>query len=366
MRRSTLILMAVLCWMPVLAGGQKPATPPALRPEPGATPAQGLIQLDVVVTDKSGKPIAGLSQSDFTLLDNNHPASIVDFHAYGGAEAPPPQPVRVILLIDAVNLDFQDVAYSRDGIDQFLRQDGGRLAQPVSIFWFTDKTLLMQPAPSTDGNAVAAQIDAMEGSLRDIRRSAGGWGASERVQLSLQMLDRVVHLEAKNPGRKLLIWIGPGWPMGNPPPDPRMSSKAQQGLFQNIVELSTVLREGHIDLYSVAHGIGATFMYEEYVKGVKKPSQAYFPNVDLRVLAVQSGGRVLVPSNDLAAEIESCVRDASAFYTISFAPPPADGPDEYHELKIRVDKPGLAARTNTGYYNGLRAAEQVDGSGPVH
>ena len=81
MLRSTLILMAVLCWMPVLAGGQKPATPPALRPEPGATPAQGLIQLDVVATDKSGKPIAGLSQSDFTLLDNNHPASIVDFHA---------------------------------------------------------------------------------------------------------------------------------------------------------------------------------------------------------------------------------------------------------------------------------------------
>ena len=103
-------------------------------------------------------------------------------------------------------------------------------------------------------------------------------------------------------------------------------------------------------------------MYEEYVKGVKKPSQAYFPNVDLRVLAVQSGGRVLVPSNDLAAEIESCVQDASAFYTISFAPPPADGPDEYHELKIRVGKPGLTARTNTGYYNGPLAAEQVEGS----
>jgi VWFA-related protein len=367
MLRPTLILMAVLCWMPVLAGGQKPA-PPALRHEPGATSPQGLIQLDVVVTDKSGKPIAGLSQSDFTLLDNNHPAPILNFHAFGGAQAPPPQPVQVILLIDTVNLDFEDVSYARNGIEQFLRQDGGRLTQPVSIFWFTDKTLLMQPAPSTDGNAVAAQIDAMEGGLRDIRRSAGGWGASERVQLSLQMLDRVVHLEAKNPGRKLLIWIGPGWPMGNPPPDPRMSSKEQQGLFQNTVELSTLLREAHIDLYSVTHGMpnGATFMYEEYVKGVKKPSQAYFPNVDLRVLAVQSGGRVLVPSNDLAAEIESCVQDASAFYTISFAPPPADGPNEYHELKIRVGKPGLTARTNTGYYNEPLAAEQVEGSVPAH
>jgi hypothetical protein len=91
MLRPTLILMAVLCWMPVLAGGQKPTTPPALRPEPGATSPRGPIQLDVVVTDKSGKPMAGLSQSDFTLLDNNRPASILNFHAYGGAQAPPPR-----------------------------------------------------------------------------------------------------------------------------------------------------------------------------------------------------------------------------------------------------------------------------------
>jgi hypothetical protein len=47
MRRPTLILMAVLGWLPVLAGGQKPTTPAG----------QGPIQLDMVVTDKSGKPM---------------------------------------------------------------------------------------------------------------------------------------------------------------------------------------------------------------------------------------------------------------------------------------------------------------------
>jgi hypothetical protein len=34
------------------------------------------IVLDMVVTDKSGKPVAGLQQQDFTLLDNKQPRKI--------------------------------------------------------------------------------------------------------------------------------------------------------------------------------------------------------------------------------------------------------------------------------------------------
>lgn len=39
------------------------------------------ITLDVVVTDKSGKPVAGLQQQDFTLLDNKEPNKILSFNA---------------------------------------------------------------------------------------------------------------------------------------------------------------------------------------------------------------------------------------------------------------------------------------------
>jgi len=66
---------------------------------------------------------------------------------------------------------------------------------------------------------------------------------------------------------------------------------------------------------------------------------------------VQSGGRVLGPNNDLAAQIGSCVQDARSFYTLSFDPPRADRASEYHDLKVVVATPGLTARTNTGYYN---------------
>jgi hypothetical protein len=39
------------------------------------------------------------------------------------------------------------------------------------------------------------------------------------------------------------------------------------------------------------------------------------------------------------------------YYTLSFDPPMTEHADDYHDLKVMVDRPKLTARTNTGYYN---------------
>jgi VWFA-related protein len=382
------LLLATLCWLPLAATAQQsntlaakspaqvqpqawpapnaPAQPQATAPAPAPPAAvppdavsprrpDGQILLDVVVTDKAGKPITGLDRSDFTLLDNNHPAEIQSFEAYGGSKAASEQPTQIILVIDTVNIGFDQVSYSRFGIDQFLRSDGGRLGVPLSIYWYTDtglRGLAGATAPSTDGNTLATQLDATAGNLRTINRSAGAWGAIERFQMSVQTMNNVVRAAAAQPGRKLLIWIGPGWPILDNP-NLQMTWKDQQRLFGNIVDMSTLLRQAQMQIYSVSTGMpnSFTYLYESYTKGVKKAAQAYLPNLDLKVLAVESGGFALAPSNDLAAEIEKCVREAADYYTLGFTPPPADGPNEYHELKVRVDKAGITARTDTGYYN---------------
>jgi len=74
-------------------------------------------------------------------------------------------------------------------------------------------------------------------------------------------------------------------------------------------------------------------------------------DLNLKVIATQTGGLVIPPDNDLASQIAKCAQDASAFYTLSFDPPPADKANEYHDLKVEIDQPGLTARTSTGYYN---------------
>src|ERR1035438_1119030 len=92
-------------------------------------------------------------------------------------------------------------------------------------------------------------------------------------------------------------------------------------------------------------------LYKGYLKGVPSARQADTGNLALKVLALQSGGRVLGPDNDLAGQINRCVAEANAFYTISFNPAAATHQDEYHDLKVEVEKPGLTVRTTSGYYN---------------
>jgi hypothetical protein len=53
------------------------------------------VALDVVVTDKSGKPISGLKAEDFTLLDDKQPQKIESFHAVDPSSSTD-APVKVI------------------------------------------------------------------------------------------------------------------------------------------------------------------------------------------------------------------------------------------------------------------------------
>jgi hypothetical protein len=136
-------------------------------------------------------------------------------------------------------------------------------------------------------------------------------------------------------------------------PEFNFSPRAKQANFDVIVSFSTLIRQARMSLYSVAEGTGDihSARYQDYVKGVKQAKQVDPTDLTLRVMAAQSGGRVLGPDNDLVAQINHSVADVTAFYTISFDPPRADLPDEYHDLKVQIGKPGLTARTNTGYYN---------------
>lgn len=335
---------------PEAASGQAPAL--AQRSEAATAAGKGRIQLDVVVTDKAGNLVTGLGRQDFTLLNNNQPRPILWFDAVDGTGSKADPPVEVILLIDTVNLNFEGVSFVRQEIARFLTQNGGHLAQPVSIFLLSDENLSRLSRPSTDGNALAAELNQADSKLRTITRSQGAYGAIDRLKISLQGISVISETEAKRPGRKLLIWAGPGWPMLD---NVNFDSTPQQqrGNFTLIAGLSGALRAARLSVYSISAGQSnlQAFLYRDFVKGVRSPENANPPNMALKVLAVQSGGQVVGPDNDLASQMARCAADGGFYYTMSFDPPRADRTNEYHELKVQIDRPGLIARTRTGYYN---------------
>jgi VWFA-related protein len=341
---------------------QKNTTPPQLQTRPASpslappSTTDWQITLDVQVTDKSGAAVRGLQKQDFTLLDDKQPKNILSFQAVDNAAASTSDPpVEVILVVDAVNAPFQTVNYERNELKKFLLQNGGKLALPVSLIVFTDGGTKIQDGSSRDGNALAALYDQYDTGLRSINRSQGFYGAADRFDLSLKTLTRVIEYEEPRPGRKLMIWFSPGWPLLSGP-NVELSHKGQQQLFNSIVAASDGLRQARITLYSIdplgladAASIRISY-YEEFLKGVASATHALPGNMGLQVLTVQSGGRVLNSSNDLTAEIARCTADADAFYVISFDAARADQANEYHSLAVTIDKPGITARTRTGYY----------------
>lgn len=225
--------------------------PPAASPSEGVIDAAGHIQLDLVVTDAADKPVSDLQPWDFKVLDNGQPRKILTFRSYNETAAKPDPPVEVILVLDTVNLPFSQVAIVRSQVEQFLRQDGGHLKQPVLLVLYTNAGVRVQQRPTLDGNAEADVVNQIKGTVRTIDPAMGGDGMVERFALSVHQLASIAENEALQAGRKLLIWVGPGWPMLNQPTDV-YSEKDQRRNFDGVVELSTKLREARMPVYSVS------------------------------------------------------------------------------------------------------------------
>ena len=311
-RRLGLLIFAPVLFVAVLSAQQEASPTPATATT---------IDLDVVVTPKTGRPVADLQRQDFTILDNKTPQPITSFHAFGGSQAP----IEVIIVIDAVNVPYDRIAFERGEIDKFLHANGGRLAYPTTVAFFTDKGVQVQQGFSADGNELSSSIDNYAVGLRDIRRSSQ-FEASDRFQISINGLRALVGNLADRPNRKIVLWVSPGWPLLSGP-GIYLDARQQDQLFATVVDLSTRLRQAHVTLYAVnpigaAESVGRTFYYQEFLKGVPKAGKVQVGDLSLQVLAAQSGGLVLNGSNNVAGLLEQCMADTEAYYRLSFSPKP--------------------------------------------
>src|SRR6201996_6601823 len=333
---------------------------PALSHRPPPSPAQGQIKegqmkLDVVVTDESGRPVAGLEQKDFALLDNKKPRPILSFRAVDGVLGVgiTDPAVEVILVVDVTNTPVEVVGYERQQIEQFLRRNGGRLMQPTSLMIFDDQGVKRLPRPTRDGNQFADELKKAEATTFLVPITTQT--EADRVTMSLNALERITEAGGTKAGRTMVIWVGVGWPMLEGPRY-QLSRQDYAGTFDRVVTTSRGLREARITLYSVYPASPATTdepdvqYYRSLLKGAPSVNQVRPGDLALPVLAIHSGGRALVAPGDLGDQIASCIAEAKSYYVLSFDPVTAKHVDEYHELTVHVDRPQLKARTSAGYY----------------
>lgn len=325
-----------------------------------APPAQPLssshqITIDVVAAGKHGDHASGLQKQDFTIIDNKHPQTITSFVAHN-VNAPTSDPDnRAIIVIDTVNTDFQMLASQRQQLQKFFTQNGGHLPIPINLVIFSNTGLQVQPEASNDGKVELDFLNKYPVALHQDNRAQGSAGAFDRISRSLAVLQSLAMGDLKLSGSKLLIWISPGWPI---PQESALglSGKEKAEVYNQIVAITGLLLMSRTRLYDVdpsgtmdagSYRIGR---YQYYLNEIKSPTQPQIGNLALQVFAIHSGGQVFMGSNDLSGGLNKCLSDATNFYTISFDPGRADHPNEYHHVEIKVDKPGIKARTRDSYY----------------
>jgi VWFA-related protein len=351
-RRILFSAACTLCSLSLIATAQRPRGP-VIVPTP-QVPAQsafdGTIRLQVVVTDHKGNVISGLAPSDFTILDNKSAHDVLTVQPIDGTV----QPSTVVIVLDTVNTPFINVSYQRSQIEKFLRLNNGQLSQPTTFAVLTDQQMRLYNQVTRDGNQLAAAMQATDIGLRTITRAQGFYGADDRQQIASHGLSELATQLSHQPGHKLVIWMSPGWPLLSGP-NVILDSQQDEAIFHSVVAFNTMLRDANITLYSLnswgaTENLARAFYYQSFTDGLKKPGDSQIGNLGLQVFAEQSGGLVL-NSSGVVQMLQQSYADASHYYEVTLKAPPAEHPDEYHSLKVIVDRPGLQARTREGYYD---------------
>ena len=81
------------------------------------------------------------------------------------------------------------------------------------------------------------------------------------------------------------------------------------------------------------------------------------------MLADQTDGRAIVNRNDLEGGLRQIVRDSSAYYLLGYNSTQAPSDGKFHQLKVRVKRPGMQVRARRGYW-AMTAEETARAASP--
>jgi VWFA-related protein len=305
---------------PTVAQAPTSSAPPVASPAAQAQPAgqvpvfqatSRLVQLDVVVTDKSGTPIRNLRKEDFAILQDGRPQVVHVFEAHDGSEAAEEklnQPsvaevgtntysnmpagnlsqAKTILFFDEWNTPLQDQQIARNQLKKVAKQLPK--GQPVALFVLNERLMMTQPFTSDPEQILTAinklplryptQLTTEAQRQQDMSLLANAYvGASGQaasistlgrqnqdyeVEESQRLLIRNLYTlqafgalgrsVAGYPGRKNVIWLSGSFPavvMAQPGTPAFDQWKLNQDFKAEVAKMSSLLASARIAVYPV-------------------------------------------------------------------------------------------------------------------
>jgi VWFA-related protein len=396
---------------PPAAPGQEQA-PPQPPDQPTFRTGINFVRVDVIVSDRAGHPVADLKQTDFEVLEDGKPQTIETFRLVKVETGAPAETTRTI----RSRADEETAAADDNArifvffLDDYHVRLGNSMAarRPMSEFVQNnlgprDLVAVMYPLTPIDAvqltrdhRSVIRAIESFEGRKfnyeprNSIEERYALYPAEvvERIrrQVTMSALEGLsIKLGALREGRKAIVFISEGFTAVLPPQlrDPvaampglgnpnRRNPTAGMGNinedraeFLGQVDVEAEMREvfnaanrSNTAIYAVDPRGLATgeFDISENVEMTRSNNSLRQTQDTLRVLAEETDGRAIVNRNDLAKAMQQIVTDSSAYYLIGYNSTQAPQDGKFHEIKVRVKRPGTQVRARKGYW-ALTAAE---------
>ena len=387
MRTKHAVAITILC-VANAASALAQSVPPPPPPEqtnpnaPALKVTSRVVQVNVIVRDKEGQPVTGLTKNDFTVLDNGQRQTISSMSEQSNkvtttmvsASAKNTFSNRIeerlgiapsvsVILIDSLNMvdargqvSRNNMVIARGQVVKFLGQ-----LQPqdrVALYFLSNKIYILQDftadaaallramdvIPHLDqdqGNATIAldfapfaphsgMIDPMWAS-RGIGR-AYEVDMTNRVEQTAAALKVIANHLVGVPGRKNLIWISGSFP------------------FYIVTEIGILSYEPQIIAVSQALSNANVAIFPIDARGlmVAKPDPQTYNT--MTSLADRTGGRALYNTNDIAGSIRHAVDDSRVSYVLSYYPNHNQWDGRYREISVKVNHPGVGVIARRGYF----------------
>src|SRR5262249_22847335 len=187
------------------------------------------------------------------------------------------------------------------------------------------------------------------------------------------------HMGSLKEGRKALVLVSEGYTnilppqmrnadatmpgLGNPAArnpmagtndinEDRAAWSANLDLDQDLRDIYDTANKNNVAIYAVdPRGLpGFEFDINENIN-IQTDSKYLASTMDtLRVLADNTDGRAIVNRNDISTGMKAITRDQSAYYLIGYNSSQAPSDGKFHEIKVRVKRPGVQVRARKGYW----------------
>lgn len=332
-----------------LAAGQQPAAPVVPPPDT-------LVRIDAFVADARDRPLDNLKASDFDLSEDGVPQTIEAVRFMRASARPqagePPQPIasdadeqreasRAGVRLFAIYLDEYHVTAGeavgrvRDALTRFIDTDLGPgdllvVMKPLdSLFTIRlsyDRTAARQAIASFDGRR--GDYVARNVYERNYMASTPGAVDQMRMQVTASALNALaIHLGwASSDARKTLIVVGEG--LGK--------TTRRRGL--NLPTIDSVIRSANRSNVSV-------YPIDPRESGDDEDGEGEA----LRAVAMETDGRSIASAAALETGLRRIAIDSSAYYLITYRSP-GKADSRFHEVQVRVKRPGAQVRTRKGYW----------------